>query len=181
VIVGRNADLLRARLSVKDANWISIPPIAAPLRAQAPRSSSFLADHYDVTATLDPITQSLSAVAKVEFKAQEVSSAVRVELHSNLNVTEVRSAEVEDFVTSGRSLAGQQIHLVIAIKVIFVFPASQRHPFQELIGDLGIAGSGRQSGEPVEAREDAILDGTGFNVSWPTDNRRHAEPAFEAP
>src|ERR1700693_3364818 len=66
---------------------------AAPLRAQAPRSSSFLADHYDVTATLDPITQSLSAVAKVEFKAQEVSSAVRVELHSNLNVTEVRSAE----------------------------------------------------------------------------------------
>jgi aminopeptidase N len=66
---------------------------AAPLRAQAPRSSSFLADHYDVSATLDPITQSLSAVAKVEFKAQEVSSAVRVELHSNLNVTEVRSAE----------------------------------------------------------------------------------------
>ena len=66
---------------------------AAPLRAQAPRSSSFLADHYDVSATFDPITQSLSAVAKVEFKAQEVSSAVRVELHSNLNVTEVRSAE----------------------------------------------------------------------------------------
>ena len=66
---------------------------AAPLRAQAPRSSSFLADHYDVSATLDPITQSLSAVAKVEFKAQEVSSAVRVELHSNLNVTDVRSAE----------------------------------------------------------------------------------------
>jgi aminopeptidase N len=66
---------------------------AAPLRAQTPRSSSFLADHYDVSATLDPITQSLSAVAKVQFKAQEVSSAVRVELHSNLNVTEVRSAE----------------------------------------------------------------------------------------
>ncbi len=66
---------------------------AVPLRAQAPRSSSFLADHYDVSATLDPITQSLSAVAKVEFKAQEVSSAVRVELHSNLNVTEVRSGE----------------------------------------------------------------------------------------
>jgi len=66
---------------------------AAPLRAQTPRSSSFLANHYDVSATLDPITQSLSAVAKVEFKAQEVSSAVRVELHSNLNVTEVRSAE----------------------------------------------------------------------------------------
>jgi len=66
---------------------------AAPLRAQTPRSSSFLADHYDVSATLDPITQSLSAVTKVEFKAQEVSSAVRVELHPNLNVTGVKSAE----------------------------------------------------------------------------------------
>ena len=65
----------------------------APLRAQTPRPSSFLAHHYDVSATLDPITQSLSAVAKVEFKAQEVSSAVRVELHPNLNVTEVKSAE----------------------------------------------------------------------------------------
>ncbi len=66
---------------------------APPLRAQTPRSSSFLADHYDVSATLDPITQSLSAVAKVQFKAQEVSSAIRVELHPNLNVTEVKSAE----------------------------------------------------------------------------------------
>jgi len=66
---------------------------AALLRAQTPRPSSFLASRYDVSATLDPITQSLSAVAKVEFKAQEVSSAVRVELHPNLNVTEVKSAE----------------------------------------------------------------------------------------
>ena len=30
VIVGRNRDLLRARLWVRDVNWISIPPIAAP-------------------------------------------------------------------------------------------------------------------------------------------------------
>src|SRR6202790_1150473 len=34
VIVGRNGDLLRARLGAKDVNWISIPPIAAPVRAQ---------------------------------------------------------------------------------------------------------------------------------------------------
>src|SRR5713226_7305172 len=64
-----------------------------PVLAQTPRPPSFLANHYDVSATLDPITQSLSAVAKVEFKAQEVSSAVRVELHPNLNVTDVKSAE----------------------------------------------------------------------------------------
>jgi len=67
--------------------------LCAPLRAQTPRASSFLADHYDVSAALDPITQSLSAVAKVDFKAQEVSSSVRVELHPNLNVTVVKSAE----------------------------------------------------------------------------------------
>jgi aminopeptidase N len=65
----------------------------APLRAQAPPPPAFLADHYDVAATLDTITQSLSAVAKVDFKARDVSSAVRVELHPNLNVTDVKSAE----------------------------------------------------------------------------------------
>jgi aminopeptidase N len=63
------------------------------LRAQSPPPPAFLADHYDVSATLDPITQTLSAVAKVDFKARDVSSAVRVELHPNLNVTAVKSAE----------------------------------------------------------------------------------------
>jgi len=65
----------------------------SPLRAQAPPPPAFLADHYDVSATLDTITQSLSAVAKVDFKARDVSSAVRIELHPNLNVTDVKSAE----------------------------------------------------------------------------------------
>jgi aminopeptidase N len=67
--------------------------VSAPLRAQAPRPPAFVAEHYDVSANLDPITQSLSATAKVDFKSVEVSSAVRVELHPNLNVTDVRSAE----------------------------------------------------------------------------------------
>ncbi|HLZ92467.1 MAG TPA: M1 family aminopeptidase [Candidatus Acidoferrum sp.] len=65
----------------------------APVEAQAPPPPALLAEHYDVSATLDPITQSLSAVAKVDFKAQQVTSAVRVELHSNLNVSDVRSAD----------------------------------------------------------------------------------------
>src|SRR4029077_20327217 len=41
---------------------------------------------------LDPSNQSLSAVAKGDFRASEVSSVVRVELHPNLNVSEVRNA-----------------------------------------------------------------------------------------
>jgi aminopeptidase N len=66
---------------------------AAPALAQTPRPPAFLAQHYDVTATLDPVAQSLSAVAKVEFKAQEVSGGVRVELHQNLDVKDVKTAD----------------------------------------------------------------------------------------
>ncbi len=66
---------------------------AAPLRAQAPRPVNFLAEHYDVSASLDPIGQSLSATAKIEFKAVEASSSVRVELHPNLIVREVKGAD----------------------------------------------------------------------------------------
>jgi len=66
---------------------------AAPLYAQAPRPTNFLATHYDVSATLDTIGQSLSATAKVEFKATEASSNVRVELHPNLVVKEVKGPE----------------------------------------------------------------------------------------
>src|SRR5713101_1144492 len=33
VVVGRNEDLLRARMTAKDVNWISIPPVVGPVRA----------------------------------------------------------------------------------------------------------------------------------------------------
>jgi tetratricopeptide (TPR) repeat protein len=66
---------------------------AASLRAQAPPPPGFLAEHYDVSASLDPIGQTISAVAKVDFRAVEASSSVRVELHPNLNVTEVRTPD----------------------------------------------------------------------------------------
>ena len=66
---------------------------AAPLRAQAPRPANFLASRYDVSATLDSIGQSLSATAKIEFTATEASSNVRVELHPNLVVKEVKGPE----------------------------------------------------------------------------------------
>src|SRR6202790_1630915 len=66
---------------------------AAPLLAQAPRPPAFLPEHYDISAKLDAIGQSISSVAKVDFKAQEVSSAVRVELHQNLDVKEVKAAD----------------------------------------------------------------------------------------
>src|SRR5450432_800875 len=76
---------------------LALALVATPLRSQTPRAG-FLADHYDVSANLDTIGQSISAVAKVDFKAQEVSSAVRVELHQNLEVKDVKGAD-------GRSLS----------------------------------------------------------------------------
>jgi tetratricopeptide (TPR) repeat protein len=64
-----------------------------PLRAQVPQPANFLAEHYDVSATLDAIGQSISATAKIDFKAVEASSTVRVELHPNLIVKEVKGPD----------------------------------------------------------------------------------------
>ena len=50
VVVGRNDDLLRARLSAKDVNWVSIPPIAAPIRAEVKIRNK----HQAAPATLCP-------------------------------------------------------------------------------------------------------------------------------
>jgi hypothetical protein len=66
---------------------------AAPVRAQGPRPAPFLAENYDVSASLDAIGQAISATARIDFKAVEVASSVRVELHPNLIVKEVKSAD----------------------------------------------------------------------------------------
>src|SRR5258706_13133409 len=72
---------------------IFLSSFAAPLRAQVPQPPNFLADHYDVSATLDTIGQSISAAAKIDFKAVEASSTVRVELHPNLVVKETKGPD----------------------------------------------------------------------------------------
>src|SRR5260370_28631857 len=66
---------------------------AASVQAQVPGAENFLGEPYDVSATLDAIGQSLSATAKIEFKAAEASSSVRVELHPNLVVKNVKAAD----------------------------------------------------------------------------------------
>jgi tetratricopeptide (TPR) repeat protein len=65
-------------------------PAAAP--AQDVSKENFLAEHYEVAATIEPASQSLSAVAKVDFRSRDASSIVRVELHPNLNVSSVKDA-----------------------------------------------------------------------------------------
>ena len=65
-------------------------PAAAP--AQDATKENFLAEHYDVAATIEPAGQSLSATAKVDFRAKEASSIVRVELHPGLSVKEIKNS-----------------------------------------------------------------------------------------
>ncbi len=63
--------------------------ICAAAQAQAPRALAFRAVHYDVTASLAPTDQLLTARAKVEFEAREASRVVETELHPNLKITAV--------------------------------------------------------------------------------------------
>ena len=80
-------------------SWLALLPIwllglllPATTPAQDIAKENFLAERYDVAATIEPASQSLSAVAKVEFRAYDASSIVRVELHPNLNVSSVKDA-----------------------------------------------------------------------------------------
>ncbi len=72
---------------------VALACTAMPLRAQAPRPVGFLADNYDISATLDSTRQSITAIARIDLRATDVSSNVRVELHPNLVVSDVKTAD----------------------------------------------------------------------------------------
>jgi len=76
---------------------VALACASSQLRAQAPRPAGFFAEHYDLSATLDSTRQSISAIAKIDFRASDVSGNIRVELHPNLVVSDVKTAD-------GRSL-----------------------------------------------------------------------------
>lgn len=61
--------------------------------AQESRGLNFLAQHYEVSAYLDTAGQTINSIAKVEFRAQEASQIVRVELHQNMEVREVKGPD----------------------------------------------------------------------------------------
>ncbi|HMD42321.1 MAG TPA: hypothetical protein VKH45_04540 [Candidatus Acidoferrum sp.] len=66
---------------------------AAPLRAQAPTQWNFLAEKYEVSTYVDTAAQGINAVAKVTFRAAQVSSNIRVELNENLELREVKGPD----------------------------------------------------------------------------------------
>ena len=61
--------------------------------AQETRGPSFLAENYEVSTYVDTASQGINAIAKIEFRALEVSQNVRVELHENLDVKEVKGPD----------------------------------------------------------------------------------------
>jgi aminopeptidase N len=73
----------------------------SPLRAQTARPPSFLAEKYELAAYLDTTGQSINAVVKIDFRALDVSTNLRVELHQNLDVRDVKTAD-------GKSLTFQR-------------------------------------------------------------------------
>ena len=74
------------------------------------------------------------------------------------NGAQLRAAEVPKLVALGWAFAGEQVRLVVAIEMILVLPIAKLHAFEQLIGDVRIAGRGAERGEPIEAGEDAVLD-----------------------
>ena len=81
--------------------WAGLPPAMLLLTAlagvrtaaQETRGPSFLAEKYEVSTYVDTASQGINAIAKIEFRALEVSQNVRVELHENLDVKEVKGPD----------------------------------------------------------------------------------------
>jgi hypothetical protein len=63
---------------------------AAVATAQTPHRFPFRADHYDVQALLHPEDQTISALARVDFIANEVSRTLVVELHQDLKINSIK-------------------------------------------------------------------------------------------
>ncbi len=66
--------------------------VATVAAAQAPRAFPFRATHYDVQVQLQPEGQTIAAVAKVDFVANQVGRTVLVELHPDLHINSVKDA-----------------------------------------------------------------------------------------
>jgi len=86
----RSTLLIAAMLAAASA-WAQAPgaPLSAPPTESGP---AFRATNYDLTASIDPATQTLTADVKVDFVALSASHIVQVELHPNLKVSALKSS-----------------------------------------------------------------------------------------
>jgi hypothetical protein len=68
-------------------------PVESQAQTQSQSGPIFVAEHYDVSATLDAGSQTINATAKVRFRATAASGIVRFELHPNLNINNVKTEQ----------------------------------------------------------------------------------------
>ncbi len=61
---------------------------------------------------------------------------------------------------------------------VLVRPVTELHALEELFLYVRIAGRSEESGVPVHAGKDSVLDRPGLDVSRPARDAGHAEPAF---
>ena len=78
-------------------------------------------------------------------------------------------AEVPDFVPVRRTLAGDQVHSVVAVQIDLVRGIAQVLAPLQFSGNVRIAGGGHKSRKPVEPGDDAVLDFAGRHLAWPAD------------
>src|SRR5215472_3583606 len=86
------------REAVQGACWLAFLFLASlglgrPLVAQEAERPTFLAENYQLSAYLDTAAQTINSIVKVDFRAKEASQTVRVELHENLELREVKTAD----------------------------------------------------------------------------------------
>jgi aminopeptidase N len=91
--------LLKRRQAVSALAFLLI--LAGSARAQAPRAFPFRATNYDVEVQVQPESQTIAGLAKVDFVANQVGRTVLVELHPDLHINSVKTA-------SGQQLSFQR-------------------------------------------------------------------------
>ena len=64
--------------------------------------------------------------------------------------------EVPDLVPLGRSLAGDQVCLVVTVEMYLICLIAELFALQQFIGDRWVAGGGHKRREPVQAGHDPV-------------------------
>src|SRR4030095_15532213 len=92
--------------------------------------------------------------------------------------TELTFSEIKDFVPVRRPLAGNHVHLVIAVQIALVGPVTDLFALLQLLGNVRVAGRRQEGRKPVQTGNDAVLDLAGRHLARPTDHAGYAEATF---
>ena len=131
------------------------------------RQNSYLnQSKYCLRAVLGPVIGPARALERIEAKVGDVGHvrlglvaqpAARLVDETEFVVidahgTELAFAEVPDFVPIGRTLAGDHVHLVVAVQMALVGAVADLLTLLQLFGDVRVAGGGHEASGTSRAR-----------------------------